>query len=844
MEAHTETSTEPTESPKRRRFVRLWLLAGAMATAAVVIARAARLTSAHAFLSGVHVPWIALVAGFLLAAVYAVHLHFRAETHTMTLDEILLVVGFFVAAPLHLLAAQLLGSLLVLAVYRRLPALKVAFNLAQLALGTAAGLAVFRALADPVHPLSVRSWIAALLASLVASTIALAAIAIAIIVTEGRTELRTFAASFGLGLAGTLVNTMLGLVAIVVLSESAFGWVLLAGPIVVVFLAYRAYLSERSKSSGLEFLYAASEVLNSAIDLEDGLIGLLDFARDTFHAELAEIVVQTEAPTGAVYRTAAGPGTATERLAAVDLATAAPLLDAAAQAGTAIAQGATMLAPLGDGSGSRGAVLVDRGRALLDAFTKDELRLFETFANHLGTTFEKMRLNTSLAQLREAKQELAYQAYHDSMTGLANRALFHDRVRDAIDEARDYGRRVAVLFIDLDDFKTVNDTMGHAAGDALLTEIASRIDSCMGPDDTAARLGGDEFAVLLPHPAHELEVRNVADRILVALGDPIMLDGAPVVMHASIGIAWHDGAVDAAELMQHADVAMYTAKRNGKGRFDEFEPTMSLSVAHRHQLKVGLERAIANNELVVHYQPVIDVATGELSAFEALLRWQDPTRGLIPPTEFVGVAEETGLIVPIGRFVIQEACRQAARWSSFKPDLRMYVNLSTRQLADEDIIGVVASALAEAHLRPNQLQLEVTETAMMHDIDQAAAVLEALKAIGGGVANDDFGTGFSSLSYLRQLPIDVVKIAKPIIDAICVSDADAAFVRGIVELGHVVGMKVVAEGVEHVEQYAQLVDMGCDFVQGFYYSSSLEPRSVETLLRTATNVPRELLFAR
>ncbi len=501
--------------------------------------------------------------------------------------------------------------------------------------------------------------------------------------------------------------------------------------------------------------------------------------------------------------------------------------------------GSVLVCALTDESGIRGAVLVGRGTAA-EPFSREELRLFETFANHLGTTLEKARLNTSLAQLREAKQELAYQAYHDSLTGLANRSLFAERVDEALARVGDEGARVAVLFIDLDDFKTVNDTMGHAAGDALLGEVGRRIQGCIGDDDTAARLGGDEFAVLLPNLAHDVEARTVAERILVALGDPIDVEGQPVVTHASIGIASQDGAADAAELMQHADVAMYTAKRDGKGRFNEFEPTMSLSVANRHRMKVGLERALNSNEFIVHYQPVIDVATGELAAVEALLRWKDPTRGLRTPTEFVGVAEDTGLIVPIGRMVLTEACRQAAQWTKLKPDLRVYVNLSTRQLADPDIVGDVCSALATSGLRPEQLQLEVTETAMVQDIDHASATLEALKSIGVGVAIDDFGTGFSSLSYLRQLPIDVLKIAKPIVDSICDSTEDAAFVRGIVELGHVVGMRVIAEGVERVEQYAHLVDMGCDFVQGYYYASSMDPDEVTRILANAVRVPEEV----
>jgi EAL domain-containing protein (putative c-di-GMP-specific phosphodiesterase class I) len=265
---------------------------------------------------------------------------------------------------------------------------------------------------------------------------------------------------------------------------------------------------------------------------------------------------------------------------------------------------------------------------------------------------------------------------------------------------------------------------------------------------------------------------------------------------------------------------------------------MSLSVEHRHRIKVGLERALANDELVVHYQPVIEVATGELAAVEALARWKDPSRGLRTPAEFVPVAEDTGLIVPIGRKVLQEACRQTAQWSALKPDLRVFVNLSARQLADTGIVAEVCSALADSGLRPEQLQLEVTETAMVQDIEHASDMLEALKSIGVGVAIDDFGTGFSSLSYLRQLPIDVLKIAKPIIDALCVSDADAAFVKGIVEIGHVVGMKVIAEGVEQVEQYARLVEMGCDFIQGYYYAFSMEPNEVAHILASAVPVPR------
>jgi diguanylate cyclase (GGDEF)-like protein len=826
----------------------LWVLTAGMAAATTAVVRFA-LTHKEPFAGAVRVPWVLLVFAFAIFEVHSLKIRFHGETHIFNLNEIVLVVGLLAVSPSDLVLAEIIGAGLVLGLYSRLPPLKLAFNCAQFACSTAAAAVVFRMIADPAAPFGPRTWLAVLIAVTVAAAIGQIAITAAIVVTQGRVRRTGIVESQIFGMASAIVNTMLGLVAAIVLADSAYGLALLIGPVVVVFVAYRAYLSERTKRAGLEFLYSASEVLNSARDLEGGLVNLLDFARDTFHAEVAELTLRGEG--GAEYSSRVGPGNAIHALAPASGSDSAAVLEAAAHAteaiivcpvaGSALAErdgfacGSVLVAALNDDSGIRGAVLVARGTTS-DPFEKEELQLFETFANHLGTTLEKARLNTSLAQLREAKQELAYQAYHDSLTGLANRSLFAERVDDALEHAGETGARVAVLFIDLDDFKTINDTMGHAAGDALLEEVGRRIEASIGENDTAARLGGDEFAVLLPSAA-EGEARAAAERILVALGDPVEVEGQPVVTQASIGIAWQGSAADASELMQHADVAMYTAKRDGKGRFSEFEPTMSLSVEHRHRMKVGLERALANDELVVHYQPVIEVATGELVALEALVRWKDPTRGMRLPTEFVGVAEDTGLIVPIGRLVLQEACRQAAQWSALQPDLRVFVNLSARQLADSEVVADVCAALANSGLRPEQLQLEVTETAMVEDIEHAADMLDALKSIGVGVAIDDFGTGFSSLSYLRQLPIDVLKIAKPIIDTICISDADAAFVRGIVELGHVVGMKVIAEGVEQVEQYARLVEMGCDFLQGYYYAFAMEPNEVAHILASAVPVP-------
>jgi diguanylate cyclase (GGDEF)-like protein len=852
-----EGTKKETDAGVRQARTCVGLLALAMAALSVLLFVAVIGRHHGAFDPSLHVSWLVLAVAFVLAESCALHLQFRGNTQTFTPDETLIVIALFALAPAGMVCAYALGGFIALGLIRRIKPFKLVFNLSQWSLSSLVAIAVFRALATAADPLSVHNWFAALAATLAAALVSIGAITIAITVLEGWPGATQVGRHFVFAMLGTSVNAVLGLGAVILLAESALNLLLLVGPVVIVLIAYRAYLSESSKSRSLEFLYSASGLLTGAQEFEDGLLALLDFSRETFHAEVAEVMLIGDAPNVA-YRTTFGPGDQSKALDAADVDLVRPIIELAGTTERALLLrpgvghplavrdgveiASVLLATLGDDEGVRGVILLARERgAVVDTFSKEECRLFETFANHLGATIERSRLSTSLAQLQALERKLAHQAYHDSLTGLANRALFHERVDAALERAVDGDHHVTVLFIDLDDFKTVNDTLGHAAGDALLTEVAGRIASCLDDEATAARLGGDEFAVLLPSVTHELEAREVADRILVALGDPITVEGEPIVTHASIGIASHVGATDAAELMKHADVAMYTAKRNGKGRFDEFQPNMSLTVARRHQVRVGLERAISRGEFIVHYQPVIDTTTGGVIGTEALVRWKDPARGLTPPSEFVGVAEETGLIVPIGRYVLREACRQAAAWSALAPGLRVFVNLSARQLSDPDLVDDVRSALLAAQLDASQLYLEVTETAMMQNIEEAQVKMAQLKALGVGIAIDDFGTGFSSLSYLRQLPIDVLKIAKPIVDAICESKADEAFVKTIVELGHVVGLEVVAEGVEDVEQYARLVDIGCDFVQGFYYAPSMN--SVDAGETIRHSAPRHLTRA-
>jgi diguanylate cyclase (GGDEF)-like protein len=793
------------------------------------------------------VPWWLLAIAFGLAESCSLQLRFRQETHTVTLSEIVLVVGCFATSANGVVAAQLVAAFVILTIVWRQPLLKLAVNVSQYALAVVAALCVFRALADPHNPLAVRSWLAALAACATSACISLLVVHIAIRLTDGRLSRRALVQAVGLGLAGSVVNAMLGLVVVIECAKSVAAAALLVAPVLVVFVAYRAYLSERVKSQGLEFLYSASEVLNRAQDLDIGLLALLDFARDTFHADIAEIRLREEADDVRGYRLVSGPGamearteslapSAVGRVVALAQSVRGALAPTGPESPLQVIDGvvieSAVVALLKDESGVRGTLVLGRAQGTIERFRRDEIRLFETFANHLGATLEARHLTASLDRLRKAEQELAHQAYHDSLTGLANRVLFHDRVDAAIDDVGSDGGTVAVLFVDLDDFKTVNDSLGHAAGDMLLVEVAQRLVRCVGSRDTVGRLGGDEFALVLRSIAHPSQVHLVANSILNALAEPCDIGGVDVVAPASIGIAFLGPGVEAAELMQQADVAMYAAKRDGKHRFQQFEPNMSLTVAQRLQLKVGLQRAVGAREFDVEYQPVADVATGRIVAAEALLRWRHPANGTITPSEFVDVAEETGLIVPIGRQVLRDACRRAAEWSAIAPTLGISVNLSGRQLAHPDIVRDVTSALRVARLAPERLTIEVTETALMRDVEEAKTTLCALRQLGITIAIDDFGTGFSSLSHLRQLPIDTVKIAKPIVDLVCNSDGDAAFVRGIIELSHVVGMTVIAEGVERAEQHTRLAELGCDQLQGFAFGAPMTADALRERLLT------------
>jgi diguanylate cyclase (GGDEF)-like protein len=430
----------------------------------------------------------------------------------------------------------------------------------------------------------------------------------------------------------------------------------------------------------------------------------------------------------------------------------------------------------------------------------------------------------ALRQSQQSQAVIRHQAQHDALTKLPNRSLFGERVARAVERGGP-----AVLFVDLDDFKRVNDSLGHAVGDALLITVAERLRACVRPDDTAARLGGDEFAVLL-ETADADGAALVAQRILTHLAEPFDLGGTTVLVRASIGIATTDSDRRNADLLRDADVAMYVAKAAGKGRYSFFEPSMHERVRSRLQVESELRSALESNQLTVLYQPVVALADGKMVEVEALVRWRHPTRGLLGPGEFLTVAEDTGLILPLGRLVLRHACRQAPMLSEAagRP-IRVGVNVAAQQLADESLVADVAAALDDTGLDPGLLMLEFVESAVMQDSESVARTVDALRRVGVGLALDDFGTGFSSLSHLQRFPINQLKIDQSFVGQIGVGESN--MVKVVLQIARTLGLEVVAEGVESPTQADHLRALNCPLAQGYHFSRPLEAEAIADQLR-------------
>ena len=826
------------------RNATVWILTGIIALAAAALAYAAR--GLPVIYPNLQLRWFHIAVAFFFSELTVVHLRFRRDAHSFSMSEIPLVIGFFLVGPVELIIGQLVANALVLGVSRRQPLIKFAFNLAQFALQTALAVAAFRAIVAVADPLGPAGWVGALAATITALTIADILINMAIRMTGGSLNNRDILEVFGLSAVAATLNTILAIIAVTLLIRAPSAAIVAFVPPIVMFMGYRSYVTQRHERARLKALYDASRSLHQSPQIESALVSAARHACDMFEAEFAEILVFPNGPSGSSFRTAVGPGDRLEVMVPLDLSTEHPIWKEVVPTrnGVLLADGANLTrehgptitdyiaAPLTGKEDILGVFVVANKLGNVSALTEEDLAILLTLAGQVSVSLQNGRLADSLEALTELKEELRYQALHDSLTLLANRTLFREKVEQALLKCKDRLRFVAVLFLDLDDFKVVNDSLGHAAGDQMLIAVAGRLQGACRPGDTVARLGGDEFAVLVEDITDTSEALAVADRITDKLNNVFSVDNKKVGTRASIGIAFADQGEDPDQLLRNADAAMYAAKRNGKGSWQVFEPSMHIEVRKRLELRHDLKEAIAQEELTLSYQPIVDMQTGRIVAVESLVRWNHPERGDIPPSQFIPFAEETGLIGPIGRWVLREACHQARRWehitSGTESTVRVAVNLSPAQLTDDGLVDEVRRTLLDESLAAHRLILEITETVMMQT---SIRKLKELKELGVLLAIDDFGTGYSSLSYLDRLPVDIVKVDKSFTARLGFAHEVPQLVKTVVQLGDALGLETIVEGIESIEQFDQIKELGCPHGQGFLFAEPLSARAISALLK-------------
>lgn len=803
----------------------------------------------------IRIPWWVIAVLFGLAEIFVVHLEIRRNAHSLSLSEIPLVLGLFFTDPQGLVLAHVVGASAALAFHRRQSPIKLAFNVSHFSLETVLAITVFYSITSSPNPFAPATWLAAMLASGITTLVGILLIVLAMSLSEGTSYLTTVPRGVALGATATLANACTALIVITILWNNPWGTWLLAVPIAVLFLAYRAYVSHRQRHQSLEFLYETIRMLQRSAEVESAIEGLLSQARKMFRAEIAEIDLFLSSTQETALRSVIGPGGHVEIGTPVEFNSDERAFSRKISAGPALLfarpvddpEAAALFASRGvkDGmaaclygeDGVIGWLLVANRLGEVSTFDREDLKLFETLANHSSLTLESGRLEKSLRRLEELNRLNEHQALHDSLTGLPNRTFFRSAVEKALKSAGKDDRGGAVLIIDLDRFKEVNDTLGHHTGDLLLQGVGQRLKATLRGVDTIARLGGDEFAVVLPAMTDPTAAIQVAQKIQSALDQPFSLKNLTLDIEASIGIALYpEHAEDVDTLLQRADVAMYLVKET-HGGYGVYSPERDQHTPRRLSLLGDLRRAIAGSELRLFYQPKADIRTGEITDVEALVRWENPRHGPVLPDEFIPLAQHTGLIRPLTLWVLNEAIKQVHLWQQEGINLGVAVNLAPRNMQDLTIPDEIESLLQTWGVRPERLTLEITESAITDDPLRATEVLTRLNSMGVRLALDDFGTGYSSLAHLKRLPVGEIKIDKSFVINMITDENDAAIVKSTIELGRSLGLTVVAEGVETLAVWSLLDQLGCDVAQGFYLSEPLSADQFATWLDQTTRQP-------
>ena len=810
----------------RRSFVAITGLVALFAAVAVSV-NVLWLRHMDALPGGPRLPWWTLAAMFGLVEVFVIHLERGRQTHTFSVVEIPIVMGMFLAAPGSVVIARILGAGTALALHRRQPPAKLAFNLGMFSLETSLALLAFRALVSDSSGIGPRSWVPAFVACVLLNIVGSVGVTAVIALTRGvvtRETLRQLVVESTL--LGPLANTSVALCVTVLLWFEPAGAVLMIIVAAVLVLAYRGYSALRGRYANLTRLYEFTQQANGH-DGHDGLGAILAAARRVMGAARAELLVMDD--DGCVRRVALDDDRIHPTVATVTTDELEPFWSRVLAAPAGIVAAATGASPelraaaramgwrdcLAVALPERDGVMAVANRVGdVATFDTEDLTLFNALVSHAVVSLDNARL---LARLQ-------HEAMHDALTGLPNRAMFNRAVEGAL-ASRVTGEKVAVLLMDLDRFKDVNDTLGHHHGDRLLAEVGRRLQAAMRPGATVARLGGDEFAVLLP-PSRDVEgFHRQALELSEALRTPFDVGELNVDAQASIGIALcPDHGEEPMALLQRADIAMYAAKASRV--VEIYSPARDEHSRRRLSLVSELRAALEREEIEVWYQPQADSRTGAISTVEALVRWRHPTRGLLPPDEFIPVAEHTGLIGPLAAYVVERASRRWAQWHDAGLPVKVAVNLSTRNLQEPSLAERICAQLASVGMPPSELIVEITESAIMTESADTLLCVNALAAAGIGISVDDFGTGYSSFTHLRHLPVREIKVDKSFVMHMANDHGAAAIVRSVLDLGRNLGLSTVAEGVDSLEAWQRLAAWGCDRLQGYYLAKPLPPSQV------------------